>query len=146
MQIDFVKTQENGDATCNYDVKTCYPVSFKDFLLALVERDKREFRITIHATNDGIGHWMDAAMELYRDSDDDHWYLDYGIHWYVRMKNFLVESCWANGGYGQMAYTVTFAKDRFGNFIEFQHKQEEKKEEVKREAIPFSKIEEFYED
>ena len=115
MEFRLVKTQENGDATCNYDVILPQPVPLKDLLMSLIHHDEREFFIRIDLWP--FDHSASHGMELHRHKEDNSWYIESGVEWYLKMKNCLVESCWANGGYGQMGYHLTFQTDAFGKYV-----------------------------
>ena len=101
MEIKYKQTKSNGDATSSYDVITEYPISFKDFYKALLESDD-SFRIVLHAMNDNYGGWCYNSVEIsYQKTEDTEMLERY-------MKETVVD-CWANSGWGQTTYFMTFA-------------------------------------
>lgn len=109
MDYKYVKTQENGDATCNYDIAGTYPVKFVDFF-NWVLKNINATRIEFSATNECYGNWFGNRIEVSKNTDTGECYFvrlePIGI--YEKLANKNVVECWANGGWGVMTYYCTF--------------------------------------
>lgn len=104
-----------GDATYDYDVIADYPSPFDEFWRNVVKIDG-SWRVVFRCINkygkiyDGE-RWVGDSVELccikgntYLDNEEDR-------ELWENMKKEIVVDCWANGGYGQMGYYVTFKED-----------------------------------
>jgi len=102
MEIKYERIKDNSDATSNYDVIVKYPISFAEFYRVILENDD-SFRIVLHATNDTYGGWCYNKVEISHNETED-------VEMFDRYMKETVVDCWANGGWGQMTYFMTFAE------------------------------------
>ena len=101
MRINFEKTQENGDATCNYNVTWselgATVDDICDAVLAHAIQAKERGDIYVSMPNDRwyghIANYFNSIMEFH-DA-------------YFVFKDRKVHRIWANGGWGAMSYYLT---------------------------------------
>lgn len=101
MRLHFEKTQENGDATSNYNVTwNETEITVDDFCDAVLGHSVQQpewGKIYISEPGD---HWHATICEYDRSvMEFQNDYFDY--------KNKKVVSAWANGGWGAMSYWLT---------------------------------------
>ena len=101
MRLNFEKTQENGDATCNYNVTwselSATVDDICDAVLAHAVQATERGDIYVSTPSDRWhGHIADYSNSIMEFHDA---YFDY--------KNRKVHSIWANGGWGAMSYYLT---------------------------------------
>lgn len=109
MKYTYEKTRENGDATSNYNLKGEFPVKFSDFFKEILKNEK-SFRIEFGASNEKYGGWLGNRLEVHKDEKTQRcfWKRQEPENWYEEIKDLTITKCWANGGWGQMLYIVTF--------------------------------------
>ena len=103
-KYSYIKIRDNGDATSNYILSGNFPVTFRDFVTSILAQTN-SFMVEITDNN----NWLDTRIEFKKDSDDK-WNIIKCTPdgWFTNDTDRKVISCWANGGYGQMLYFVTF--------------------------------------
>lgn len=109
MKYKYNKTQENSDATSNYDLIGEFPVKFIDFF-KWVLKNENSFRIEFGATNKCYGGWLGNRLEVHKDtsSGECYWTKQEPKNWFDEVANKNITKCCANGGWGQMTYFCTF--------------------------------------
>lgn len=110
-EYELKATRQNGDATYNYDVIADYPIPFDEFWRNVLHNNDN-FRVMFSSTNARYGGWLNSVEFVkhkgeYYFTDDDESKKDL---WRM-FKEEIVVACWANGGWGQMSYIVTFKED-----------------------------------
>ena len=100
----YTKTRDNGDATSNYNLSGPFPIPFKDFVTTILNQEN-SFRVQFWETK----NWVDTDLECYK-KDDGKWYItkEEPENWFKENANRNVIKSWANGGWGQMTYFITF--------------------------------------
>jgi len=107
MDYKYNKTQENGDATSNYDLVGEFPVKFIDFF-KWVLKNEDSFRVEFVATNKCYGGWIGNRLEVKKDDGNWYWTERKPENWFDEIANKNIIKCWANGGWGQITYFCTF--------------------------------------
>lgn len=109
MNYKYQKTQENGDATANYNLVGVFPVKFLDFFKWILNNEN-SFRIEFCATNECYGGWLGNKLEIKKDlnSGECYWTKQKPNNWFDEISNKKITKCFANGGWGQMTYFCTF--------------------------------------
>ena len=101
MKIKFNKTQENGDATSNYNITwdemeaTVEDICDAVLAHAIQARERGDIYVSMPSDR-WHGHIADYSNSIMEFHDA---YFDY--------KNRKVHSIWANGGWGAMSYYLT---------------------------------------
>lgn len=97
--MNFHKTQENGDATSNYNITTSAK-TVREFVYEVIEHahEKREWGSIFISTSKNIWH---ARLINYTHSKVDF------LNSYSSYCNKPIERVWANGGWGAMTYFIT---------------------------------------
>lgn len=101
MKLYFNKTQENGDATCNYNVTWSELEATVDDICdavlahAIQTRERGDIYVSIPEDrwHGDIADYSNSVMEFH-DA-------------YFDFKDRKVRSIWANGGWGAMSYYLT---------------------------------------
>lgn len=103
----YIKTQENGDATSNYHLEGPFPIPFKDFVTAILNQED-SFHVQFWESKSMDG----TDLECYK-KDDGKWYItkEEPKNWFKENANRKIVKSWANGGWGQMIYFITFEKE-----------------------------------
>ncbi len=101
--------KDNGDATSNYNVIGNFPVEFDTFMKEIISSE-RSFRIDFRSTNDCFGGFFGKKLEVNKQQESQKSYFadNESKEWYEEIAPLSVASAWANGGWGQMTYIVTF--------------------------------------
>lgn len=109
MNYKYVKTRENGDATCNYDIVGEFPVKFIDFFKWVLAHEN-SFRVEFGASNECYGGWLGNRIGVHKSVGDEHWYWEKKEPdwWWEEIAHENITGCWANGGWGQTLYICTF--------------------------------------
>lgn len=110
-KFKYEKIRENGDATANYNLSGPFPIPFKDFVIAILNQES-SFRVQFWESKS----WVDTDLECYK-KDDGKWYItnEKPENWFKDNANRLVIKSWANGGWGQMTYFITFEEPKENN-------------------------------
>ena len=108
-------TKQNGDATYNYDVIADYPIPFDEFWRNVVKIDG-SWRVVFHCKNK-YGKlygdiWCGDDVELLYTKGNTYLDNEADRPLWENMKKETVVDCWANGGWGQMTYYVTFKEEK----------------------------------
>lgn len=107
-EYKYEATSYNGDATTSYNVLGNFPVTFKEFFKWVLEKEN-SFRISFRASNKEHGGWIGNRLEVHKDTDNNKCYwTQEPENWFDEIKDKNITSVWANGGWGQMLYIVTF--------------------------------------
>ena len=109
MSYKYEKTQENGDATSNYNIVGQFPVPFREFFKWVLDNED-SFRIEFGASNKLYGGWLGNRLEIAKDTDSGkcYWQKREPENWFDEIADINITSVWANGGWGQMLYICTF--------------------------------------
>lgn len=101
--MNFHKTQENGDATSNYNITTSAN-TVREFVYEVIEymQKHNEWGSVFISTSESTWH---AKLITYSHSKVD-FLSDYG-----RYCNKHIERIWANGGWGAMTYFITCTEE-----------------------------------
>lgn len=110
MDYKYNKTQDNGDATSNYDIVGEFPVKFIDFF-KWVLNNTNSFRVEFGSTNECYGGWLGNRLEVEDGGDYWYWTKQKPEDWFDEIANKNITKCWANGGWGQMTYFCTFEEE-----------------------------------
>lgn len=110
MNYKYNRTQDNSDATSNYDLVGEFPVKFIDFF-KWVLNNTNSFRVEFCATNECYGGWLGNRLEVYKNDEDWYWERQKPENWFDEIADKNITSCWANGGWGQMLYFCTFEEE-----------------------------------
>ena len=116
MRYSYEKTRENGDATSNYNIVGEFPIKFSEFFRAILETDN-SFKIEFGASNNCFGGWLGNRLRVRKDTKTGtcYWEDQQPHNWYDEIKDLMITGCWANGGWGQMLYIVTFEDQKEDN-------------------------------
>ena len=100
MKFELVKTQENSDATSNYNIIMPNDTTVEDFCNTVLGRSvqMQEHGSVYISTKEDLWHavickYYFSVMEFNTD--------------YQNYKDKIIKSAWANGGYGAMSYWLT---------------------------------------
>jgi hypothetical protein len=109
MPYTFKHIKDNGDATSSYDVIGNFPVEFDAFMREIISSE-RSFRIDFRSTNECYGGFFGKSFEIHKQRESQEWHFtnNESKEWYDEISSLRVVSAWANGGWGQMTYIVTF--------------------------------------
>lgn len=108
MNYKYIKTQDNGDATSNYNIVGKYPITFCEFARWVLENEN-SFRVNFRATNECYGGWLGNKLEVEKHTNGKwYWTKQEPENWFNEIANKNITKCWANGGWGQMSYFCTF--------------------------------------
>lgn len=112
MDYKHKETRANSDDTYNYDIIGEFPVTFREFSKRILA-DANSFRVQFAATNKCYGGWLGNRLEVHKPRGADTWYLtkQEPENWLNEIANKNIIKCWANGGWGQMTYFVTFEEE-----------------------------------
>ena len=104
------RIEDNGDATTTYDIEINTAISFEDLFNHVMSNEKffsidfyienKEFETYCFGNKVVVGKDRKSNERYFCDRDSK--------HLYNNIKKFLIKKCWANGGYGQIKYFVTF--------------------------------------
>lgn len=109
MKYEYIKTQENGDATCNYTIKADYPILFEEFFKNIIN-NTNDFRVKFCSQNESYGGWWQNSIELNKHDDGKWYYEESKDELWQKYKQEKVAKCWCNGGWGQTTYFLSFAE------------------------------------
>ena len=112
MRLKYNRTRENSDATTSYDVEGDFPMRFEDLFNYMLENDN-SFRIEFGSSNEKFGGWLGNRIEVSKNTNTKECRVvkRKPEDWYETIKDLPVTKCWANGGWGQMLYIVTFDEE-----------------------------------
>ena len=101
--------QDNGDATSNYDVIGNFPVEFDAFMREIISSE-RSYAIEFRSSSKCYGGFFGKRLKIYKQQESQKCYYtnNESKEWYEEISSLRVVSAWANGGWGQMTYIVTF--------------------------------------
>ena len=112
MGYKYEAISENSDATTSYNILGNFPVKFETFFREIL-KNSNSFRIAFGASNEEFGGWLGNRLEVSKDLKTNrcYWSRQNPDGWYEQIKDLEITKCWANGGWGQMSYIVTFAEN-----------------------------------
>ena len=112
MNFKYEEVRHNGDATTNYNITGDFPITFREFFKWVLDKEI-SFRIEFSASNKCYGGWLlGNRLEVSKHDDGKcYWTKQKPEKWFDEIADKKITACWANGGWGQMLYIVTFEEN-----------------------------------